>query len=752
MMTSTSPTTVTTAAAAAAGVRTHAAPAAPVPTAPASTVAIDPIKLILRHKWLLLGSLVGGLIIGTILHVAFLLVYPIWRPTALFVCNQPEANAYQLTGASGVVNQDEQQMFMQTQVRLMLSDEVLDRVATDARLENEAKNWIEGFRSSDGKVDTNEVFKELQKEVRARAVPQTSIIELYFGWKKKEDAAAIVKLVQEQYMDLIRKNSKTQFDVRLDELRKSIDASTNELTNLNNRRVTLINQYNIDTNNPQFSEAVHRLDNINKQQIETRSKIEDLRTQLATREEQLNDPSGVIKYSKQIDTKVDSRMEIININEKIVTAESDLNAIALKGIKPEHRDYKQKQSLLDALRDKLQVTRKNLMDQEFRSELEQIRQELEGYQAQDQMLQKDREEQVKKQVDLTRALSEIEDIDARTRALTADKGSAEGRLKELVVVTRLPTALRVVALQSTIRLPKEPAFPRLVIMMPAGAVLGLALVGSFIVLREIVDQRIKGPSDIALLPRTRTLGWVADAAEDPAGSGVVETAFRDRPRGIVAENFRQLRSVILKRMETAGHKTIVVVGCMPGSGSTTMVSNLALACAASDLKVLVIDANFRRPAMHKVFGLAEGPGLGDVLAGVRGFADAVQVASDGKVRVMTAGSRDKRMYEQIATEAFAGVIREARSRYDVVLIDVPPAVVCSDGVAVANRCEASMLIARAFNEKRGMVARIKNELSEAKGEFLGVVVNGVKSSAGGYLKGNIKATAEYHADQTDQAA
>jgi receptor protein-tyrosine kinase len=284
-------------------------------------------------------------------------------------------------------------------------------------------------------------------------------------------------------------------------------------------------------------------------------------------------------------------------------------------------------------------------------------------------------------------------------------------------------------------------------MVPAGGILVLGLTGGIVVLREVLDQRIKGPGDIGLIPRTRLLGWIADAGEDPAGPGVVETAFRDRPRGVLAENFRQIRSSLLKKMEVAGHKTVLVAGCMPSSGSTSVAANLALACAASGKNVLLIDGNFRRPAMHRVFGVSEGPGLGDVLAGEVTLDAAAQSLKDvPTMKVLTAGTAAKRVYEALASDKLSEVLSQARTKFDCVFVDVAPAVVSGDAVSVANRTDASILVARTFNEKRGMIARVKNELSEARGEFFGVIVNGVKSAAGGYLRGNIKASHEYQTD------
>jgi capsular exopolysaccharide synthesis family protein len=240
------------------------------------------------------------------------------------------------------------------------------------------------------------------------------------------------------------------------------------------------------------------------------------------------------------------------------------------------------------------------------------------------------------------------------------------------------------------------------------------------------------------------LGWVPDGAEDPVAAGAaIETAFRDRPKGVFAESFRQLRGSLTKRMAPAGHRTIVVCGGMPGSGTSTLVMNLGTAFTAADKRVLLIDANYRRPALHRIAGLQEAPGLADILARQGALEQCAQATSVAGLDVLSAGTREMRVYERLSTEAMSELLTIARSHYDIVLIDAAPAVVAGDALGIASRCDASILVVRAFSEKRGMVARIKNELSDAKAEFLGVVVNGVKSAAGGYLKGNIKAASEY---------
>jgi Mrp family chromosome partitioning ATPase len=121
----------------------------------------------------------------------------------------------------------------------------------------------------------------------------------------------------------------------------------------------------------------------------------------------------------------------------------------------------------------------------------------------------------------------------------------------------------------------------------------------------------------------------------------------------------------------------------------------------------------------------------------------VQATSTPGLDLLGAGSKEQRVFERLATEAMGELLTKVRMMYDIVLIDVAPAIVAGDGVSLAHRCDSSILVVKAMSEKRGMVARIKNDLTDARSEFLGVIVNAVKSATGGYMKGNIKAAHEY---------
>ena len=119
--------------------------------------------------------------------------------------------------------------------------------------------------------------------------------------------------------------------------------------------------------------------------------------------------------------------------------------------------------------------------------------------------------------------------------------------------------------------------------------------------------------------------------------------------------------------------------------------------------------------------------------------------------MLTAGSARLRRFEQLSSEAMSTVLADAVDRYDLVLVDTAPMVVSGDAQALANRCDAAMLVVRAFGDKRGMVARLHNGLSDHRAELIGGLVNAVKSTAGGYMRANIRTSHDYHNGGAAQA-
>ncbi len=717
-------------------------PGGGAPSAPVAGTVIDPIKLIMRHKWLLTIAAICGAGLGGVSHFAMLYLYPMFQPTVVFQANQAWSDVTKPIGAGSVQNQEELGQFMQTQVKIMTSDVVLRRVAQHPRLSKDAPKWTSSY-TKNGQLDTAKVLDQLKSSVRAKTVNQTSLIELSMIWRDKVETTAIVKLAKESFMEIVQQRSNDSSKEQRDALEKGIADRQEQISSLNKKRDSLIRTKNIDAAiSNQISDSARQLDAVGREIVAIQLDIKDLNERIKSMEEQLNNRSNIIQYSDRLREEVQRDPLITSLNQQVANVEADLSSMLINGMQREHREYKKRESLLSGLKQKRTEEEQRLMENKFAAELDMMRVQMKGREAQFTEFSTRQAELFRKQVELTNTQAELEDIDRQLGTANLSLSKSQDDLRQLAAVQAMATGARIIVLQQE-RVPDDVIFPKLVFMLPLGLILGLGAVVGFVVVRELADQRVKGPSDITMIPRTRLVGCIADAEEDPSGAGAVETAFRDRPKGVLAEQFRQLRAVLVKRMQQGGHRSLVVVSGMPGSGATSVATNVALACAGAGQRVLLIDANLRRPILHRVFNLSEGPGLSDVLAGTVAPDTAISRVADSKLAVLTAGAKDLRAYESLATDNFAAILRAYRDSFDLIIIDTAPAIVSGDGLAVANRCDASLLVVKAFNEKRGMVARIRNELTDARGEFLGVVVNGVKSAAGGYMRGNIRATHEY---------
>lgn len=707
--------------------------------------AIDPVKLLNKYKWALLAAAVVGAVVGVVSHFVLLKVYPVWRPTALLRCYPPRVSA-DLSGGLSTPNIEELHQFMATEAKIMTGDMVLDRLSQNPQLPSQAPKWAKQFMQagSGGKEDFARLkaLEDLKDITRARVVSQSSLIELSVSWQEKEDATAILRLLTDTYIRMVTDLNNSMSVESVDALRGTLSKLETEIQGLVSQRAKLIadNAAGGSISNRQQSE-LENLRLLQQDRIEKSNMATALTEEIAGMRERANSAEGD-KYTDDMRAEANRDLQVGEARSGLQSLERSRQSLLGQGYDPQHRMILNLDSQIIASRATLEGAVRDALDRTFKARLDRLTSDLRA--ATEQVAQADQKiEVVNKAISGARAVdNQIEDLTQRISLAETRRAETTSQLQSIQTVTQMESSRRVMV-QQPAQLPNLPAFPKIELMIVAGVVLGVMLTGGTFFVRELVDQRVKSPADIGIIPRTRLLGWIPDAAEDPESGGATETAFRDRNKGVVAESFRQLRAVMLKRAYQAGHKTVVVMSGLPGSGTTTVACNMALAAAAADRRVLLIDANLRRPAVHKVFGSLESPGLADVLSQQATLEGSIQATSVPSLDILSAGTREARVVERLSTNSMTDLLTQARASYDLVLIDVAPAIVSGDGVALAGRCDASILVVKAFGEKRGMVARIKNELTDTRGEFLGVIVNAVRAATGGYIKGNIKTAAEY---------
>lgn len=720
------------------------APSSSRPGAPAGpgnapeTVTIDPIKLVKKYKWLLGAAGAAGVVLGVVSHFVLLKVYPTYVPEVYFECYAQSEDAAQTVAPASF--EKELQRFMATQVQVMLSDSLVMEAVQNPDLPRNAPNWYAQFVKN-GSFNPAIAARELKEDLSAGVVGETNFIRMSFAWRNPDDATAILRLLTATYNKNRRDLVTQETSSKVSAIRKSVEDLRKEMDNLTAQRERMMREDNVTSLEDRQNAVQQEMQMIQAEMVGITSKLRAAAVQLAEMQAEVNSGTG-ITYSDRIRAAVDNDYVLVQVKEQLSFLEGELRGMRQRGIGTQHKSYIELENRVKGIKDHMEQERERLLRQYFDAEMDGLASLIAQLQAQEAEHMAKIENLRKKAADIAQGLAKVKDLTAQIDHISRVRTEHEDTLKNLQAMADVPSALRAVVYQPATR-PDQVSFPKIYIMVPLGVIVVLGLAVGTVVLIEVLDQRVKSAADVAMIPRTRVLGIIPHASEDPAAPQKVETVFRDQPAGVMAENFRQLRTTLLKRLQQSGHKSLAVVAGMPGSGGTSVVVNLAHAIAAAEQRVLLIDANFRRPTLHRILGVPEAPGLAEVLDGSAQLQDALRKTDDDRIDMLPAGSADHRRFEGLGTESFSQLLRAAANAYDVILIDVAPAVVAGDAVAVANRCDASLLVVRAMGEKRGLVARLRNELSECRAEFTGVIVNGVRAAAGGYLRGNILATHNY---------
>jgi succinoglycan biosynthesis transport protein ExoP len=294
------------------------------------------------------------------------------------------------------------------------------------------------------------------------------------------------------------------------------------------------------------------------------------------------------------------------------------------------------------------------------------------------------------------------------------------RAKETGVSTALRTSnIRIVDAAET---PRHPASPnkRRTALNGVGAGLVLAICIAFFF--EYVDNRIKQPEEIRLRLGIPFLGILP----------VVSTKGRQAPlmgRDGVPPEFgeavRVVRTNVLYASPHDGARTLLVTSTRPGEGKTLVATNLAVAFAASGRRVLLIDADMRRPDVHPRFNVPREPGLSDVVVRTVQVTTAQRHAGIKGLWVLPAGRTAPNPAELLSSERFDRLLADAKENFDIILIDSPPVLAVADAPILASKCSAVLFVIGA-EMTNGKAARTAlDQLVPANARILGAVLNRV---------------------------
>jgi protein-tyrosine kinase len=204
------------------------------------------------------------------------------------------------------------------------------------------------------------------------------------------------------------------------------------------------------------------------------------------------------------------------------------------------------------------------------------------------------------------------------------------------------------------------------------------------------------------------------------------------PKSTIAEQYRTIRTNIEFSAIDTELRSIMITSASPSEGKSTTVANLAIVFAQQNKKVLLIDADLRRPTVHYTFRTENLRGLTNVLTGQASLDGVVSPTEVPNLEVLTCGPIPPNPAELLSSNAMTNLLEQAKEQYDMVIIDTPPVLAVTDGQVLANKTDGVVLVVKSGQTEVEAAIKAKELLLNAKGKLLGTILNYKKQEQGEY--------------------
>jgi capsular exopolysaccharide synthesis family protein len=272
--------------------------------------------------------------------------------------------------------------------------------------------------------------------------------------------------------------------------------------------------------------------------------------------------------------------------------------------------------------------------------------------------------------------------------------------REVIAAITKPTSGESQVSVSVLRnatVPDRPVSPNIELNLALGLLVGLALGVGLGVLLEVLDTRVRTARDVEAITKTPIVGRIAydkDAERRPL-------IVQDDPRSPRAEAFRTMRTNLQFLDIEPGGRSFVITSSIPNEGKTTTAANTAIALSDAGAKVVIIDADLRRPKLAEYLGIEGAIGLSDVLISRVSLEDALQPWGTGDLMVLPAGTIPPNPSELLGSQAMVALLRLLEKEFDVVILDLPPLLPVTDAAVVSRHARGALVVVAAGRTHKG---------------------------------------------------
>jgi succinoglycan biosynthesis transport protein ExoP len=485
------------------------------------------------------------------------------------------------------------------------------------------------------------------------------------------------------------------------------------------------------------------LDDLSVKENELALTIKQVQANIENLEELATGP-----VTEQIEHIIENDVVMLALARELAFIEAQL-AGRLTKFGENHRTVLQTQELINEIREKRRLRKQEIAEQTRRANLADGQDILIVMQERLAAMEKMRAETAAKKRDLDLARVQYDQRlkirDERTMMIDSIKEQIE-KLKIIHDDPRTPKVQRV----GLAPVPLEMVSSRKWwVHFPVGTILGFLFGVGFSFLIEVLNDLLRTPRDVGKYLHIPLLSMIPDTSEDDQVRGVDPYHIVHKaPYSLISESYRQLRTR-LKLSSPADSKVLLVSSGSAGDGKTSVAVNLAATCVGDSKKVLLIDANFRRPSLQSLFPKvsleAEGFdfGLSSALMRQCKVQDAIRPSGIDGLDIIDSGPLPSNPADLLDSAQMEELLKEQRENYDYIIIDSPPVLLVSDSKVLAKLADTTVLVFNATATRRGAAQRTIAQLRETGARIAGCVLIAAKAMKGGYFDEQFRSYHEY---------
>ena len=710
-------------------------PLTPV-SAPPAAGAITPGDVIgmLKRRIVticVLSVLFGGIGVGLFFLAYF--KFPKYSAEAFIECisDRPEApleiQQYQLA-------QDAFTRFVESQALFMKSYVVLSGVLKNPEVRS--TSWFQQTPESDR-------LSELDGALRCAPIPKTNYVRVAIATKSPADPHKIVNALVDIYLNEVRERASAAYRSEVAEYKRELGDIQAQIQKKQGQIADFVGQLPAgeSRNEPGAGVLIEQL----RKDQETVATLEQQTAELEGLRNLYNDPEGPA-VTAEVRLQVESDPRVAQLTNQIFALQQELN-ILYKRFGPNHRESKELLTRLEEAEHQVEVIRQNSLREILEHQKEQIESAFVNSQHA-LLLARERLQQTQaNQADVDQKLTQYELLNDELDLLVEIQKRLDEYIREIERIVRERSAVRVSdAVRATP--PLQRSFPSL-FLLPMAVMGALGLSVGLAIGLELIDTSVKTSQDVVRHLHLAMLGSIPDVDDEEVEIDPVETAVIDAPQSMVTEAFRTVRSNLQFSAPADRMRSILITSPKPEDGKTTVAANLAASLANAGRRVLLVDANLRRPSLHRVFPQIGQRGMTNVLIGEARWEELAVSTNLPNLDLIGAGPIPPNPAELLGSRLFQEFLNEATAKYDHVVIDSPPVLLASDASVLATATDGTILVCRAKSNSRGVAQRACSLLYHVNAHVFGVVLNVAQARRGGYFREQFRTFYEYQYEEDD---